>query len=70
MSSIYLLVRTTDGLCVNAIRWDASEPYEPEDGQTAIPLDESWPKPWPWIGWTLTNDEWVAPPEPEPDAQQ
>lgn len=60
-NSTYLLVRDSDGLCVNAIAWDGVEPYE-EAGHSLIEWDA---EVRPWIGWTLTDGEWTAPPPEE-----
>lgn len=58
----YLIVRDSDGLCVNAIVYDGEAPFDPGDGFTVYPWDED---ARPWAGWTRNPDgTWTAPPEP------
>lgn len=49
------------GRIVNIVEWDGVSPYAP-DGITLVPHAEH---PHTAIGWTLIDDEWVAPPTPE-----
>jgi hypothetical protein len=57
----YLIVRDSDGLVTNAIRWDGTAPYDPGEGMTLHPWDENVR---PWVGWTRNPDgTWTAPPD-------
>jgi hypothetical protein len=62
----YLMVRDSDGLCVNAIEWDGVTDYTPPANTRLIAWDDT---PRAWIGWRRVGDEWVAPPEPEPEPE-
>lgn len=46
---------------VNAIVADSQEIAEEVTGLQAMPAPEDGR---PWIGWTLVDGEWTAPPEP------
>lgn len=62
MTDLYLIVRDSDGLVLNAIRYDGTSPYDPGEGCTLYPWDED---ARPWIGWTLSNGEWTPPEQTE-----
>lgn len=52
-----------DGTTVqNVIVADSKEIAEEVTGLSAVETDGQ-----PWIGWTLVDGEWIAPPEPEPE---
>lgn len=54
-----------DGTTVlNVIVADSAEIAEQVAGLTALETNGS-----PWIGWTLVDGEWIAPPEPEPEPE-
>ena len=70
----YLMVRDSDGYCVNAIVLDDPATYVPQDGMTLYPhegagaawigyilTDEGWASPQPYPSWTLHGTEWQAP---------
>lgn len=52
-----------DDRIVNVIVWDGVEPYDP-GALEILELEEGSPL---GIGWTRDGDEWIAPPEPEPE---
>lgn len=50
---------------VNVIVADTQDVAEAVTGMTAIESSGV-----PWLGWTLVNGEWTAPPEPQPAANK
>jgi hypothetical protein len=47
---------------VNVILAESQEVAESVTGLTALETEGE-----PWIGWTLSDGVWVAPPQPEPE---
>ena len=46
----------TDGVVTNVINWDGEEEYTPPGGCTIIEVSDDVS-----IGWSLVEDEWIAP---------
>lgn len=60
---VYLVIRKSDGVVENAIKWDGESEYDPgaEYDLEAVSGEPGCP----WIGWTRENDgSFTAPPEP------
>lgn len=59
---VYLVVNKSDGLVVNAIKWDGESAYDPGED---FDLEAVTGKPGcPWIGWTREADGSFTPPPP------
>lgn len=60
---VYLVIRKSDGVVENAIKWDGESQYDPG---AEYDLESVSGEPGcPWIGWTRDSDgNFVAPPEP------
>jgi hypothetical protein len=53
-----------DDLILNVIVADSKEIAEQVTGMKAIQTEGE-----PWMGWTLENDEWKPPVQPEPEVE-
>lgn len=60
--SRYAIVQGDD--VVNVVLWDGETLYEPDGELVALADDEA-----VGPGWTRKKGKWVAPPEPESDAE-
>lgn len=60
---VYLVVRKSDGVVQNAIKWDGESEYDPG---AEYELEQVSGEPGcPWIGWTRESDgSFTAPPPP------
>lgn len=47
MNNIYIIYRISDGRCVNAIVYDGSSSYTPDEGYAITPQQGN-----AWAGWT------------------
>ena len=54
----YLLVRDSDGTCVNAIVLGDPTDYATPTGMTVYPRADAGEA---WIGWQVTDDGWIEP---------
>lgn len=59
---VYLVINQSDGLVVNAIKWDGEAEYDPGEG---FDLELVSGEPGcPWMGWTREADGSFTPPPP------
>jgi hypothetical protein len=59
---IYLAVRKSDGLVVNAIEWDGMSQFILDDCDLISKQDHPQSV---WIGWSFIDNEWISPQEEE-----
>ena len=53
-----------DGLVVNMVEWEEDSEWEAPEGCTVFEAPET-----VGIGWSVVDNEWVAPPAPDPAPQ-